>query len=206
MAHIGGDMPFYANFLSAELDLLNGVASIEGGYVLLPGILDAKNIIVAGKVFKVGTQIAHFLKHMTAVAIFVCTAGNEISERAEELTLQGELVEGYLVDLLGSVIVEKAMDKMQDLLKEELEKEGLKMSNRYSPGYCAWSVKEQEQLFSFFPKDFCHVVLSDSCLMSPIKTVSGMIAIGEDVSFHKHVCQSCNSVNCLYRDTNAECK
>lgn len=204
LAHIDEDMPSYYDFLKGELALLNDKATIEGGYVIVSGIADEEDVIVNGKRFKVGCQVARFFKHMTNVAIFVCSAGQEVADRAKQLTQEGELIEGYLVDVLGSVIVEKAMDNVQSILQNDMKKRGLHISNRYSPGYCDWDVMEQQQLFSFFPEKFCHVSLSDSSLMSPVKTVSGMIAIGEKVCFHKHVCHSCSSVNCLYRDTNAE--
>ena len=204
LAHIDEGMPSYSDFLNSELDQLNDKTTIEGGYVIVSGLTDNENVMVNGKVFKVGNQVALFFKHMTDVAIFVCSAGKEVAERAEQLTRQGELVEGYLVDVLGSVMVEKAMDVVQGILQDEMKKQGLCISNRYSPGYCDWDVKEQQQLFSFFTENFCHVTLSDSCLMTPIKSVSGMIAIGEKVRFHNHVCHACSSVNCLYRNTGTE--
>jgi len=204
MAHIDDDMPSYADFLNKELDLLNDKVIIEGGYVIVSASTDNENVIVNGSVFKIGNQVARFFKHMTEAALFVCSAGKEVSERAEQLSQQGELVEGYLLDVLGSVMVEKAMDKVQGFLQDEMKKEDLRISNRYSPGYCDWDVKEQQQLFAFFPDNFCQVTLSDSSLMTPVKTVSGMIAIGKDVHFHKHVCHSCSSVNCLYRNTSTE--
>lgn len=204
LAHIDADMPSYTDFLNNEIDLLNTKVGIEGGYVIVPGHVNNENVIVNGAVFKVGSQVARYFKNMTNVAIFVCSAGKEVSDRAEQLSRQGDLVEGYLVDVLGSVIVEKAMDKVQGDLYGVMKKKAWQISNRYSPGYCDWSVKEQEKLFSFFPENFCHVRLSDSCLMTPVKSVSGMIAIGEEVRFHKHVCHSCNSINCLYRDVSTE--
>lgn len=200
LAHVDDNMPSYADFLNKEIDLLDKIAIIEGGYVIASGITDTEIINVNGVVFKTGKQVARFFKHMNKVAIFVCSAGKEVSERAKQLSLKGELVEGYLIDLLGSVMAEKAMDKIQAFLQDEMKKSGMQISNRYSPGYCDWDVKEQQQLFTFFPENFCRVTLSNSCLMIPTKTVSGMIAIGENVRFHKYVCDACNSVNCLYRN------
>ena len=138
---------------------------------------------------------------MSHGAVFVCTAGPEINDRAKELNDKGELVEAYLIDILGSVMVEKAMDKIQEALRERMTVEGLKITNRYSPGYCDWNVSEQKMLFSFLPEKFCDITLSESCLMHPTKSVSGIIGIGEHVKFDKHVCHACSSVNCLYRNT-----
>ncbi|GAF04758.1 vitamin B12 dependent-methionine synthase activation domain-containing protein [Saccharicrinis fermentans] len=200
LAHLGDDMPFYSLFLKEEIKRFNNIASVEGGYVIKKGGISGDSIEVENTLFQTGRDINRHFRNATYFAVFLCTAGSEISERSKELSSQGQLLEGYILDVLGSVIVEKAMDKIQETLKSQMEPKGLRISNRYSPGYCAWDVKEQRKLFSFFSDGFCHVKLSDTCLMHPIKTVSGMIGIGEKVKYHKHVCHACNSVNCLYRN------
>lgn len=200
-AHIPENMPSYYNFLNEELASLNGKASIEGGYVITTASTNYEELEVGHMTFHVGNQVNKFYKGLTHAAIFVCSAGREITDRAMELTTKGDLVEGYLLDVLGSVLVEKAMDRVQDNLKKDMLLKDMEISNRYSPGYCDWNVKEQKLLFEFFPENFCNVTLSESCLMFPAKTVSGIIAIGKDVKHHKHVCHLCNSVNCIYRNT-----
>lgn len=199
-------MPSFKDFLHNEMNVLNERSEIKGGYVVLPASSDKENIYVNDQTFNVGKQIAHFFKNMSEVAFFVCTAGNAVSARTNQLNEKGDIVEAYLVDVLGSIMVEKAMDAIQNILIEDYQILGLGVSNRYSPGYCSWNVKEQQQLFSFFSKGFCNVSLNESCLMNPTKSVSGMIAIGKKVEFHQHVCHSCNSTNCLYRNKNNNTK
>ncbi|PWE00603.1 vitamin B12 dependent-methionine synthase activation domain-containing protein [Marinilabilia rubra] len=201
MARIGDEMPSYDDFLLYELDLLNNNTKIEGGYIIQPGQIISDEIHINNHIFKAGKEVTHFLRKMNHAAIFICTAGKEVSERARQLNNEGHLLEAYLLDVLGSVIVEQAMDKMQNIIKNRLYEKGLKITNRYSPGYCEWNVIDQQLLFSFFPNDFCNVTLTESCLMQPAKTVSGIIGAGQEVTFHKHVCHLCNSINCIYRNT-----
>ena len=113
---------------------------------------------------------------------------------------EGDFVKGYIADVVGSEIVESAMDKIQDDLEQQMETQGLHITDRYSPGYCGWSVGEQHKLFSFFPENFCGISLTPSSLMLPIKSVSGVIGIGLDVSRKGYVCQHCDMVNCIYRE------
>ena len=200
LANIGGNMPSYTDFLNSELESLNAVANVEGGYILLNAIADNEKIYVQDSIFYVGSQIAKYFNNTSWVALFLCTAGVEISNRINELSAQGDLVEAYLLDVLGSVMVENAMDKIQNNLKLQVGQNGLEITNRYSPGYCDWKVAEQKNLFSFLPDNFCNVSLNDSCLMEPTKTVSGIIGIGKKVCFQKHVCQNCSSGNCIYRN------
>ena len=104
---------------------------------------------------------------------------------------------------LGSIVVESAMDIIQEHLKLWMKEQGLKFTNRYSPGYCGWELKEQSKLFGLLPENFCGISLSDSMLMKPIKSVSGIIGIGENVIYDQYTCNYCRDVNCLYRGKRA---
>lgn len=201
LAQMGEDMPSYLDFIEKELSFLDEVASVSGGYSIVPDVqLQVSSLEIEGRKFQIGEQLCGYYSGMEKAAIFVCTAGDEVSKRSKELFEKGDLIEGYLVDVLGSVLVEKAMDQLQVKIHAECLQYELNITNRYSPGYCDWNVGEQQQLFSFFPDQFCGISLSESSLMSPAKSVSGIIGIGEKVSYQKHVCGACSSRNCLYRN------
>ena len=205
MAKMDADMPIYDAFIEKEIQNLAPIASIKGGIALIDDIkVDREAVLLNGQSFKVGRQIAYDLKGSNKAALFLCTAGPEVSDRSHELMQKGELLEGYLVDVLGSITVEKAIEKIHRELIVTYKKFDINCTNRYSPGYCDWSVQEQTHLFSFFPSGFCDITLSDSCLMHPIKSVSGIIGIGEQVEYHPYRCDRCRSTNCVYRKVRAE--
>ena len=58
-------------------------------------------------------------------------------------------------------------EKMQSEIEDLYKQSGLKITHRYSPGYCGWPVSDQQKLFSFFPQHFAGITLSDSSVMSP---------------------------------------
>ncbi|PKQ63917.1 hypothetical protein BZG02_07860 [Labilibaculum filiforme] len=205
LARIDDSMPEYSRFLKEEIDSTLSLSQIEGGYTILPAQLDQNTIHIGDHCFNVGKSIANKFTNSTHIAIFTCTTGPLISDRLKELNSQGLILEAYLIDLLGSVMVEKAMDKLQAIIEAECTSKGVNITNRYSPGYMNWDVKEQKDLFAFLPENFCGIKLNESCLMTPVKSVSGFIGIGEKVRFIKHACQSCNSTNCLYRNSKNHC-
>ena len=88
---------------------------------------------------------------------------------------------------------------MQNDLEEQMSKEGKKITNRFSPGYCGWNVSEQHKLFSLLPGNFCGIRLTESALMDPVKSVSGIIGIGPDVRRMPYTCSLCDMKNCIYR-------
>ena len=157
------------------------------------------SFVAEGITFKVGKKIARQLRNADGGALFICTAGAGIGERSKELMSAGDLIEGYILDVIGSVTVEAAIDKIQDSFEYDLTKLGNKLTNRYSPGYCGWALSEQKQFFALFPKNHCGIKLSDSCLMDPIKSVSGVIGFGANVKKTAYECQMCELETCIYR-------
>jgi hypothetical protein len=91
------------------------------------------------------------------------------------------------------------MDRLQEALADQLGERGIRITNRYSPGYCEWHVSEQQKLFRLLPAGYCGVSLTDSSLMRPIKTVSGFIGVGPEVRRNAYTCGLCELQDCLYR-------
>lgn len=193
----------YNQIINTELEQLKNYQDICGGYLLFNEIelnQVTKSLIAGSKNFSIGKQVFHYLKEAEKAAFFICTAGASVSKRAEQQTENGEILEAYITDVIGSTIVEKAMDIVQQNLAHEMQMEGLAITNRYSPGYCDWNVIDQHKLFHLFPENFCGVLLSENAMMNPVKSISGVIGIGTHVKYNEYVCEACTSVNCIYRN------
>jgi hypothetical protein len=161
---------------------------------------DDKTIEFEGVVFAVKPIIFRQIKDAEEVALFICTAGPEIGERSRRSMKEGDLLRGYIYDVIGSEVVESAADRMQEELQRATGEMGKMITNRFSPGYCGWDVAEQHKLFSFFRDNFCGITLTESALMNPVKSVSGIIGIGRDVQYAPYQCHLCEDKNCLYRN------
>ena len=181
----------------------DSLCKIMGGYkTIMPIHFDHGRdcLQIDSQTFNTKKVVFQQLKKAESVAVFACTAGNEIIERSRELMKEGELLKGYVYDVFGSLVVEEAMDHIQDDLRNKMREAGLKITNRYSPGYCGWDVSEQKKLFKILPEKFCGIELTDSCLMHPIKSISGIIGIGKSVKFNEYTCNLCDEADCLYRN------
>lgn len=175
---------------------------IQGGYRIFESFSrDKKNHLVSldNIVFNVKPIVSNLIRKAEKAALFVCTAGEGVSKWSKELMSQGDLMKGYVVDVVGSEIVEKAMDKIQNFLEDDMKKRGLGITDRYSPGYCDWQVSEQQKLFSLFPDNYCNIRLSETSLMYPIKSVSGIIGIGKNAEKKGYTCDFCHVKDCMYR-------
>ena len=160
---------------------------------------DTRSMNVDGILFNIGKIIWAQIRKSEALALFLCTAGDEIGHLSRNLLADKDFLKGYIYDIAGSEIVEAAADIMQERLKAEVEKDGLFITNRFSPGYCGWNVSEQHNLFSLIPDNFCGISLTESALMIPIKSVSGIIGVGRNVKLRPYTCSFCDQKDCIYR-------
>lgn len=166
-----------------------------------PGFIENENIIRIGRSsFNTGATIFKQLRGSESVALFLCTAGKGISIRSRKAVAEGDLLRGYIYDVAGSETVEAAAELMQFHLEEALKTSGMKITNRYSPGYCGWDVSGQHIFFDLFSDNTCSIKLTPSALMDPVKSVSGIIGIGSKVRRTVYGCKICDMQDCIYRE------
>lgn len=184
------------------LQKLSDHNQITGGYAIKHvSSLDVKSgkFLIDDNILETGSQIAAYLKGASHVALFVCTAGDIFTKLSKDFSSKSDYLEAYIADAIGSLTVENAMDRIQDKLSQSLLGQGLSISNRYSPGYCDWALIGQQDLFRLIGENPVGVSLSESSLMNPIKSVSGIIGIGKQVKKRDYGCNICNNKTCIYR-------
>ncbi|MCK9413050.1 MAG: hypothetical protein M0Q53_12165 [Prolixibacteraceae bacterium] len=155
-------------------------------------------MVADGRSFQVGKTVLKELRNSEALLFFVCTAGKAISDKSTAMLIGEDPAKGYIYDQVGIFLTEAAGDRMHQLIRKELPP-GQTTTNRYSPGYCHWDVSDQHTLFTLFPPSPCGVTLTPSALMNPVKSISGVIGIGKEVSYRDYPCALCQSLNCIYR-------
>jgi hypothetical protein len=161
---------------------------------------DAGMMMLGGISFNINRIVASSLEKSTEMAVFIGTCGNDVEEYSKQLMKEGHTLEGYIVDLIGSEIAEGVADFVHKQIESELAFSGMKVTNRYSPGYCNWPVSEQQKLFSLLGNNICGVHLTETSLMIPIKSVSGIIGVGTEVENKGYTCDICDSAQCIYRE------
>lgn len=179
------------------------VSSPTGAFVLADAVEaeSSHEIIIPGITFHSGRIIHNMLRHSKTYALFLVTAGPEPENLVRTLLEKENYLEGYIVDLVASAIVESTADHIEEQVRELANARGLKITRRYSPGYCSWNVEEQQKLFSLFPKACCGISLSESSLMNPVKSASGIIGIGAEVEYRDYTCEICPMINCQFRNS-----
>lgn len=172
----------------------------EFKYIEVEGQLTEDTLSLGGVTFNAGRIICRQLHGACRFIVFVATVGAGYFQWSDAVKRRDGVFQTYVMDCIGSQIVESAADCMEKVLQSELDADGLHRTNRFSPGYCGWHVSEQPKLFSLFEeKNPCGIELTDSCLMLPVKSVSGVIGTGPDVRYLPYTCGICDMKMCYRR-------
>ena len=162
--------------------------------------LEQSTLTVGAACLSVGRIISRQLRGSEAFAFFVATAGAEFEDYQMRLKDDDDMVRTFIADAFGSVMAERTADLMEQALQDEISPRGWLHTNRFSPGYCGWHVSGQQQLFRLFGIERpCGVSLTESSLMLPIKSVSGVIGIGPKVRKLEYSCGLCDYKDCYKR-------
>ena len=175
-------------------------------YLILDGSidLDSNKLTLVGQggpvTFDAGKIICRQLRGAQKFAVFVATVGPGYFQWTDAVKRRDDMFQAYAMDCVGSQIVESVADYMETVLQNEIEPAGFKRTNRFSPGYCGCHVSAQPALFSLFGEARpCGIELTETCLMLPMKSVSGIIGIGPDVRYLPYTCGICDKKDCYKR-------
>jgi hypothetical protein len=116
------------------------------------------------------TALELVLEDAVSVALFAVTLGAEISERISENFATGNGAGGYILDQVASI----AADQLVEIARRRYAATDGAAVLPYSPGYCGWNVTGQRILFAHLQPGDLGISLNESCLMHPIKSVSGV--------------------------------
>ena len=142
--------------------------------------------------------IAQLMRGCQKAAIFAVTIGGLLEMKVQQLAKAGRVLEAAVVDAVGSAAAEQAATVVQNRVREIANAQGLSISLRFSPGYCDWDIGQQTMIFRALNGRSAGIRLTDSCLMVPRKSVSGVIGMsahGEDLEAWSP-CRTCKQRNC----------
>jgi hypothetical protein len=164
--------------------------------------IDHDQVSLAGNVALHSSLLASVLSDAEELAVAVCTIGPELEKKVTGYLDGSEPLRGLLLDGIGSAAVDSLAQEVCKLIQDEALSRNYQASSPYSPGHPGFPITEQWPLFQLVPAGEIGVSLAASALMVPRKSVSMVIALGEQVSVRKRgeACALCNlSKTCHYR-------
>ena len=134
------------------------------------------------------------------VGLGVCTLGEGLERRVDELLARRELPVAFMLDSVGWAAVEALADQLGNWICNRLIAQGVKATPRLAPGYTGWEIWDQRVLFEVLPVQRIGVRLNDYCVMIPGKSLSFGMGLGPDVRVEQtHKCRRCDLAACDFR-------
>lgn len=161
-----------------------------------PGAIELEGGVVLSTKY-----ISSCLRDATRLNIFLVTVGKNIEEAATLLMKEGEELNGYLLDRIGSLAAESLAEDTEENLRASYASRHMSVSTRFSPGYCDWPIEEQFKLAKAIDFSAIGVIITKNCMMVPRKSISAVVGIGPEGSFSKKrsQCGACDKSDCDYR-------
>jgi hypothetical protein len=158
-------------------------------------------VFIEGSIVFESEVIAKLLKPCSKLALLVATIGSRLEDMVGQLSRHKRLLQASVLDAIGSVAVENVADIVQEKIREEAGEQGYVISRRFSPGYCDWTIRQQTEVFRAVNGNSAGVKLTESLLMVPQKSISGIIGMGTSQSKvdSYNPCRTCNKPNCIGR-------
>ncbi|PKK82680.1 MAG: hypothetical protein CVT49_12435 [candidate division Zixibacteria bacterium HGW-Zixibacteria-1] len=153
------------------------------------------------------TPVAKIYPVADHLALFAITVGGAVSHEINSLFEANEFALASMLDTAASEATELAghsteMAYFEQLMEDgEVSRESYIM--RYSPGYCGWHISGQRKLFEYLNPEEVGIHLTDSFMMEPIKSISGVMLVGPakihmfDIAYS--FCDQCMDRGCRAR-------
>ncbi len=157
------------------------------------------------------TPLPAIVERADALALFAATVGEPASAKIGALFRSDEPALGFMLDAVASLGADRLADLMNRRLRDMLDTEPGRSAPAavlpYSPGYCGWHVTGQRRLFEFLRPEEIGITLNPSCLMQPLKSVSGVLVAGKG-EIHRFrpkfsFCADCKTHDCVQRMASA---
>ena len=166
-----------------------------------PFVSSGNGVLKVSSAVLKSAKLYHLTQHYESpagISVFVATLGHGFDREMKKI-MEGSMLESLFLDAAGSVLIEHYVGLIEEEVKRRFATEGLEASLRFSPGYCDWETGEgQKALFSLIDAESIGVKINEYGMMTPIKSVSGII-LGAGRISHRTPCPYCGKQDCPHR-------
>ncbi len=141
------------------------------------------------------------------VFIAMVTIGCDLEAQVDAMFQEGHLTNAVILDAVGSAVVEKAAEQLDEAIQKIVLEKGLKRRPRISPGYGNFPLEDQKKFMALLPSQKLGVTLTPSFMLEPKKSVTFAVACGASPGslYKERYCDDCPLVNCPQRRPGGVC-
>jgi len=192
--------------VAAGLEELRTIAEPSGVFASVGGC-EFADIYEGEGDNEVPSPVAEIFPRADELALFAVTLGTRVSERIAALFSSSEYALGGVLDAAASEAAELTATHVARTVLAKARHAGRATDETralgYSPGYCGWNLTGQRALFTALAPGEIGITLTRSCLMKPVKSVSGVVVLGpaqiHDFDDDYDFCTQCATHDCRER-------
>jgi Vitamin B12 dependent methionine synthase, activation domain len=149
-----------------------------------------------------GKILRKVLKGSLMAIVFVGTLGPDIDEEIDKLNSEGDDLTALILDTMGLYAFTKSKVRfLKELYTTEAKPRDFSLTEPFGPGQCHWDIREQKEIFTLIDADLVGVKLTESYMMIPKKSGSGIIGLGpKNDIIDKTPCFFCERMDCQGRE------
>lgn len=146
-------------------------------------------------------DIINHLKNSNKVAILCVTLGAQVDFLINKYN-KTNLSYAVLFDACATAFVEDVCDRAQEEISKIAQKEGFKITPRFSAGYGDFPIENQKDIIKITNAlKYINLTVTDECVLIPTKSVTAFIGFTKsEISSCTNKCLLCNmKENCKFR-------
>lgn len=169
---------------------------------------EAEDTLSFGNVLNVKSRSLHInLQDCREAVFFAATLGTEADQMISRASRR-DISLGLTMEAAATALIEEYCDQCQMEIEEEMNRQGLTLRPRFSPGYGDFDIAFQKSMLQVLdtPRRI-GVSLTEGGMLAPSKSVTAIMGIapweekntGKRQRCHIHGCEACHKTDCLYR-------
>lgn len=139
------------------------------------------------------------LEGCSKAVVFGATVGIEIDRIISKYSRIAP-AKAVVFQAIGAQRIEALCDAFNNEITQNYLKHNLYTKPRFSPGYGDFNLEYQKDIFRFLDlSKQIGISLNESLLMSPSKSVTGIIGISDKKEKCNSLCEICSKADCVFR-------
>ncbi|WP_243454303.1 vitamin B12 dependent methionine synthase [Desulfosporosinus fructosivorans] len=123
-----------------------------------------------------------FFEGAAEVLIAIQTIGFRLEEESARLFEVNEMLDGMVLDGCGTVALDEALELLRGMVVKDVSARGLQTGHNLCPGGYQIPLEAQKTIFALLDGGEIGVTLGESLVMSPVKSHTLVIPVGQKLS------------------------
>lgn len=189
-----------------SFDELEQLADRKSIYRIFELSFKDENTLSIGTIEIQSKNLQKNLSGCKQVVVLATTLGTQVDRQIRKYEIL-DMSRAVVLQACAAAVLEEYCDEIQENIAGELDKQGLFIRPRFSPGYGDFSILHQKDLLQMLEtQKRIGLTMTDGCMLTPTKSVTAIIGVSEKKEpCHKKGCEECAKLDCTYRrsDNNA---